>query len=101
MATAFMTFGGRLFSSFGVGLPPASTSEDDEIEMQVHEKEDVELDVLNLRDREGPDEGHIVDLSADGDAEAPAGTGHDSPRSQGGVLVPHKAFGSYARLRHV
>ena len=34
---------------------------------QVHEKEDVELDVLNVKEREtaaSEDQGHIVDLSA-------------------------------------
>lgn len=35
--------------------------------LQVHEKEDVELDVLNPKEREAAaseDQGHIVDLSA-------------------------------------
>ena len=36
--------------------------------MQVHEKEDVELDVLNLKGKEvavGQDQGHIIDLGAE------------------------------------
>ena len=36
--------------------------------MQVHEKEDVELDVLNLKSREvaiEQDQGHIIDLGAE------------------------------------
>ena len=36
--------------------------------MQVHEKEDVELDVLNLKDKEvadGQDQGHIIDPGAE------------------------------------
>lgn len=69
MAASLRALGGRLLSSFGgaAGISPEESEVNDEegLELQVHEKEDVELDVLNLKGREvavGKDQGHIIDL---------------------------------------
>ena len=66
MAAAIRSLGERLLA-WG-GAPEASGAKDDEIELQVHEKEEVELDVLDLKGRSAGDGGHIIDLAASSDS---------------------------------
>ena len=66
MAAAIRSLGERLLAW---GTPTeGSEARDDEIELQVHEKEDVELDVLDLKGRDAADGGHIIDLAASSDS---------------------------------
>ncbi|BDA45443.1 Fimbrin-2 [Coccomyxa sp. Obi] len=69
MAASLRALGGRLLSTFtaasGASPEDSEINDDEGLELQVQEKEDVELDVLNLKGREvavGKDQGHIIDL---------------------------------------
>ncbi len=69
MAASLRALGGRLLSTFaaasGTSPEDSEINDDEGLELQVQEKEDVELDVFNLKGREvavGKDQGHIIDL---------------------------------------
>jgi hypothetical protein len=90
MASSLRALGGRLFNTLGgtVGNSPDTSefNDDEGLELQVHEKEDVELDVLNLKGREvavGKDQGHIIDLGATDGRDARLRRRPDPARPEG------------------
>ena len=88
MAATIRSLGERLLA-WG-GTTEASEAKDDEIELQVHEKEEVELDVLDLKGRSAGDGGHIIDLAASSDHLAQQqgqGGPHDPQGEPGRKLV--------------
>jgi hypothetical protein len=82
MAAAIRSLGERLLA-WGTPIE-GSEARDDEIELQVHEKEDVELDVLDLKGRDAADGGHIIDLAASSDSisQHPGLEGHPASSGQ-------------------
>lgn len=101
MAASLRALGGRFLSTFtaAAGASPEDSDINDEegLELQVQEKEDVEMDVLNLKGREvavGKDQGHIIDL---GVPEAKEGRNRRSAQGPKGAFFAYIMTGLQQR----